>query len=85
MYYICKFSDSWTIYDETTQTSRQLDKNQVESILSLFPAFNNGKILEALHVHSIQPNKLLNLTAAGKNGVVKHLHLPGGKPDTKAA
>ena len=83
MYYICEFSDSWTIYDENTQSSRQLDKGQVDSILSLFPAFNNSKILEALHVRSIAPNKLLGLTTTSAKLENKQFTASGSKNDPK--
>lgn len=64
MYYICKFSESWSIYDGKRNNSRPLEKSEVDFLKNLFPALLNdpGKILTAMQITSIQPNKLLKLT-----------------------
>jgi hypothetical protein len=68
MYYICKFSESWSLYDASNQTSRLLDKIEVDSLKSLFPALlSDNKILSAIEVTSIQPNKLMKLQNSGNN------------------
>jgi hypothetical protein len=63
MYYICKFSDTWSIYDGTKNNSRQLDNKEVECLKTLFPGLlqDTSKILTAIQVSSISPNKLLQL------------------------
>lgn len=68
MYYICKFSDSWALYDGKKNNSRQLDKDEVECLKGLFPGLlqETGKILMALQVSSINPNKLLHLPSPDK-------------------
>jgi len=68
MYYICKFSDSWSLYDGKRNNSRQLNKEEVECLRGLFPGLlqETGKILMALQVSSINPNKLLNLPSPEK-------------------
>lgn len=68
MYYICKFSDSWALYDGIRKNSRQLDKAEIECLKGLFPGLlqETGKILMALQVSSINPNKLLNLPSPDK-------------------
>jgi hypothetical protein len=78
MYYICKFSDSWSLYDGNKQTSRTLEKPEIEIIKNMFPGLLNdsGKILDAIQVSSIQPNKLISLSAKGKNGVTKKNETP---------
>jgi hypothetical protein len=73
MYYICKFSDSWSLYDGKKNSSRLLEKAEVDCVKNLFPALlnDNGKILTAVQITSIQPNKLVNLSDTGKNEVSK--------------
>ncbi|OQP65540.1 hypothetical protein A3860_17910 [Niastella vici] len=73
MYYICKFSDSWSLYDGKKNTSRLLDKAEIDCVKNLFPSLLNdsGKILTAVQINSIQPNKLVNLSDAGKKEVSK--------------
>jgi hypothetical protein len=70
MYYICKFSDSWSLYDGIKKVSKPLEKTEIDCLKNLFPALLNdpGKILLAVQVNSIQPNKLMNLGNADKNG-----------------
>ena len=73
MYYICKFSESWAIYDGNKKNSRPLDKSEIDCIKNLFPSLlnENSKILVALQISTIQPNKLLNLPKTENNGVSK--------------
>lgn len=68
MYYICKFSDSWSLYDGKRNSSRQLNKEEIECLRGLFPGLlqETGKILMALQISSINPNKLLNLPGPEK-------------------
>jgi hypothetical protein len=65
MYYICKFSDSWSLYDGKKNSSRLLDKSEIDCLKNLFPALliDNGNILTALQVSSIQPNKLVKIAS----------------------
>lgn len=63
MYYLCKFSDSWSVYDDETNNSRQLNADEIEALASILPSlFNSNKILAAIKVESINPNKLLQLS-----------------------
>ncbi len=66
MYYICKFSDSWSLYDGKTNSSRLLDKPEIDCLKSMFPTLlvENGNILNALQITSIQPNKLMKVASA---------------------
>ncbi len=60
MYYICKFSDTWSLYDGTKQTSRSLDTEEISGLKKLFPQLlKENKILTALQISTINPNKLL--------------------------
>ena len=72
MYYICKFSDTWSIYDGTRNNSRQLDSKEVECLRTLFPGLllDASKILTAIQVSSISPNKLLQLPNPENQGIV---------------
>ena len=73
MYYICKFSSSWSIYEVKKGISRPLEKHEIDCLETLFPELlkNETKILTALQISSIQPNKLLNLPMPEKNDTVK--------------
>jgi hypothetical protein len=73
MYYICKFSDSWSLYDGTKKSSRLLEKAEIDCVKNLFPSLlnDNGKILTAVQITSIQPNKLVNLSDSGKKELSK--------------
>jgi len=73
MYYLCKFGDSWSVYDNNKNASRNLQKNEIEILKELFPGLisDNAKILIAIQVNSIQPNKLLSLQNGEKNGKIK--------------
>lgn len=73
MYYICKFSDSWSLYDEKKNSSRLLDKTEIDCLKNLFPLLLNdsGKILSAVQISAIQPNKLMKLTNVESNGKPK--------------
>ena len=63
MYYICKFSDTWSVFDTNKRTSRILEGTEIACLRSLFPALlDENKILVALHVNFINPNKLLQLS-----------------------
>jgi hypothetical protein len=65
MYYICKFSDSWSLYDGKKNSSRLLDKTEIDCLKNLFPALliDTGNILTALQVTTIPPNKLVKATS----------------------
>ena len=76
MYYICKFSDSWSIYDELKNKSRPLEPEEISTLKKLFPGLlnDNTKILNALKVENINPNKLLQLPMPEQmstNGLIK--------------
>ncbi len=73
MYYICKFSESWSIYDGTRNNSRQLDSKEVECLKTLFPGLlqDAGKILTAIQISSISPNRLLQLPNPESQGLGK--------------
>ena len=73
MYYLFKFSDSWSLYDAKKNSSRPLEKNEIDCLKNLFPALLNdpAKILTAVQVNSIQPNKLEKLSNAENNGKIK--------------
>jgi hypothetical protein len=73
MYYICKFSTSWSIYEVKKGINRPLEKPEIDCLENLFPELlkNETKILTALQITSIQPNKLLNLPMPVKNETVK--------------
>ena len=59
MYYICKFTNSLTVYDGNKHTSRQLDPAEVELIKKLFPELiPENKLLSAIQISPINPNKL---------------------------
>jgi hypothetical protein len=82
MYYICKFSDSWSVYDGKKNISRPLEKNEIDCLKNLFPALldDNSKILTAIQINSIQPNKLVQLPMPGKQGTIKKLTDNSSKP-----
>ena len=63
MYYICKFSETWSIYDGFKNNSRQLESKEVECLKVLFPKLtgDDSKILSAIQISTINPNKLLQL------------------------
>jgi hypothetical protein len=73
MYYICKFSSSWSVYDGKRNIGRPLEKGEIECLENLFPELlkTETKILTALQISSIQPNKLLNLPMPEKNETAK--------------
>ena len=73
MYYICKFSDTWSLYDEKRNNSRQLDKDEIDCLKRLFPGLlsETGKILTAIKVSSINPSKLLQLPNPENHGAAK--------------
>ncbi|BAV04462.1 hypothetical protein SAMN05421788_110195 [Filimonas lacunae] len=61
MYYICKFSESWSLYDSSKSSSRPLEKEEITILKKLFPAVLSNNVLQAVAISSIQPNKLMNL------------------------
>jgi len=74
MYYICKFSENWSVYDATRHNSRNLEPAEVSCLKSLFPGLlNENKILTALQISLINPNKLLQLPVAGATPGAKKL------------
>lgn len=68
MFYICRFSDNWSVYDTSLQKSRPLSTEEVATLSKMFGSlFNdNTKILSAVKVESIAPNKLLSLPVGSK-------------------
>ncbi|GEP97709.1 hypothetical protein CCY01nite_39690 [Chitinophaga cymbidii] len=75
MYYICKFSDTWSLYDASRQLSRSLDADEVNSLKKLFPQLlKDNKILTALQISTINPNKLLQLPSIDPNPAVKKIN-----------
>jgi hypothetical protein len=67
MYYICKFSGTWSLYDGIKNTSRLLEAQEVDCLKNLFSGLvDSSKIMEALQITTISPNKLQQLTAGKK-------------------
>ena len=67
-----KFSESWSLLDVDTKTNLPLEKQDIECLNRLFSALlKQDKIVNALQVTNIPPNKLVNLTVPEKNGVPK--------------
>jgi hypothetical protein len=59
MYYICKFSGTWLVYDGNTQLSQILPPAQVETIRQLFgAALNQAAVLDALMLSPVSASKL---------------------------
>jgi hypothetical protein len=59
MYYICKFSGTWLVYDGNTHLSKVLPPAQVETIRQLFPAaLKESAVLDALMLAPISASKL---------------------------
>ena len=73
MYYICKFSGTWSLYDSDKRSSRLLETAEVDCLKNLFSGLvgDASKILVALQVSSIQPNKLVQLTSAAEQSPSK--------------
>ena len=73
MYYICKFSETWSIYDGVKNVSRQLESKEVDCLKVLFPVLlmDDGKILSAIQVSNINPNKLLQISIPPGQGSIK--------------
>ncbi len=63
MFYICRFSDNWSLYDVKTNKSRPLNAEETELLKKMFGSLlnDNSKILAAVKVETIAPNKLLQL------------------------
>ena len=68
MFYICRFSDNWSLYDTKTNKSRPLTLEETELLNKIFGTLlnDNSKILSAVKVESISPNKLLQLPVSSK-------------------
>ncbi len=68
MYYICRFSNSWSVYDAKRNSSRPLEPDEISCLQKLFGSLvnDNSKILTAVKVESISPNKLLQLPGIEK-------------------
>ena len=68
MFYICRFSDNWSLYDTKTNKSRPLTLEETELLNKIFGTLLNdsSKILSAVKVESISPNKLLQLPVSSK-------------------
>lgn len=67
MYYICRFSDSWSLYDALKNNSRLLKNDEVEILKNVFPSLlsDGSKILTALKIESVNPNRLSQLPMNG--------------------
>lgn len=65
MYYICRFSDNWLLYDTAQNKSRPLEKEEMDLLQKLFGALLNdtGKLMSAVKVETLPPNKLLSIAA----------------------
>lgn len=82
MYYICKFSNTWSVYDTSKRNSRNLESTEVSCLKSLFPGLlDESRILIALQVNNINPNKLLQLPA---DGIQEPIKKAAAKVDFKA-
>lgn len=68
MFYICRFSDNWSLYDTKTNKSRPLTVEETELLKKMFGTLlnDNTKILSAVKVETIAPNKLLQLPISSK-------------------
>jgi hypothetical protein len=68
MFYICRFSENWLLYDTMTQKSRPLTTEEAALLSQLFGHMflDTSKILSAVKVESISPNKLLSLPIVTK-------------------
>ncbi len=64
MYYICKFSNTWSLYDGKTGGSRLLDPVEIDCLKKLFGSLldDPSKILLALQINAIPPGKLIHLS-----------------------
>ena len=73
MYYICRFLDTWSLYDGLKHTSRLLEKNEIDCLKSLLPGLLNDpeKMLVAVQITDINPAKLMKLPQAVKNSSTK--------------
>lgn len=77
MYYIFKLSDSWTLYDTVKQISRPLEKSEIECLKNLLPGLlADNKILQAVEINDIPPNKLTRLSLVDKSSVIKKPETP---------
>lgn len=73
MYYICKFSESWSLYNASSRSTRPLTPIEITTVKELFQELLiSNKILSAIQINSINPNKLVGL----ENGST----LTNGKP-----
>lgn len=73
MYYICKFSQTWSVYDGVHHTSRNLEATEVHCLKTMFPSIvGENKILIALQVSSINPNRLLQLPMNAEKPAAKN-------------
>jgi hypothetical protein len=65
MYYICKFSGTWLVYDAGSHLSKVLPPPQVETVRELFPAaIKEAAVLDALIVAPISASKLQQTAVA---------------------
>lgn len=81
LYYICKFSGTWSIYDGTEGTSRLLAGTEVDCLKSLFAGLlgDDSKMLVALQVMTIAPNKLLQVTTPESKPIITKTNAVAGK------
>lgn len=81
MYYICKFSGSWSLYDAEKQNSRPLVEAEIASIKALFPTLlGDNRILVALQISAINPSKLTQITVSESTTAPQGKTIPSSKP-----
>ena len=59
MYYICKFSDTWSVMDSDDHSNQPLDAAEVELIKKRFPKLVSNGLMDFIGVDTINPKKLL--------------------------
>lgn len=78
MYYICKFSGTWSIFDSTTGKSRLLADPDVALFKAMFPSSLRGNaILDAIMVAPLSAGKLQQFKSAQPAGVYYILKFSG--------
>jgi hypothetical protein len=64
MYYICKFFDSWTFFENDTRISRVIPPEDVALINRFFPDLVENKIFSSIQISLVNPTKLSSLLAS---------------------